>query len=135
MIVVDASVVVKLLTEEHGSDLAIDRISREPERTAPDWLQVEIASALAKKVRYAGLPTDQAQRSLAAIPAVMPDIVSSTPLLGHAMELSIALRHALYDCLYLALAIREDCAVLTADIKFFEAAGRSEYYNRVELLA
>ena len=55
MLVVDASVIMKVLTEEVGSDLAVERLAQAPARTAPDWLTVEIASALSKKIRYGGL--------------------------------------------------------------------------------
>lgn len=135
MLVIDASVVVKVLTEESGSDLAADRLQRENDRMAPDWLNAEIASALSKKIRYFGLPVAQAMQSLAAVPLIVPDLVTTATLLEPAMALSISLRHALYDCLYLALALREDCNVLTADRKFFGAASLSLYADRVEFLA
>lgn len=135
MIVIDASVVVKVLTLEQHSGVARDRVLREPERTAPDWLHAEIASALSKKVRYAGLPADLARRSFSAVSSVIPDVVPTRPLLERAIAVSIVLRHALYDCVYLALAVELDCSVLTADRKFAEAAGRTAYRDRVELLA
>jgi predicted nucleic acid-binding protein len=135
MLVFDASVVVKVLTEEAGSDRATGRLALEPERTAPDWLCAEIASALSKKVRYAGLPIAQAEQALAALPSIMPDLVPTARLIEPALSLSIELSHAVYDCLYLALALAQDCNVVTADRKFFEAASRSKYVARVELLA
>lgn len=135
MIVLDASIVVKVLTEEAGSDAAIDRISREPDRVAPDWVTAEIANALSKKVRYAGLPIDLARRYIDAVPKVLTDVVDSAGLFDRALDLSVALQHAFYDCLYLALAIGEDAALLTADKKFAEAAGRGGLGDRLELLA
>lgn len=135
MIVVDASVVIKLLTEEKGSDLAVLRVARETERTAPDWLHAEIASALSKKVRYAGLPIVQARQSLAAVSSIIPDMISSFGLLEAAMALSIELRHAFYDCLYLTLAVERRCVMITADRKFFETVAATSYRERIELLA
>ena len=133
MIVVDASVVVKVLTEERGSTVAADRFIREPSRT-PDWLKAEIASALSKKVRYGGLPIESAERSLAALAVIMPDMAPSEPLISNALILSVALRHAFYDCLYLSLAIDHDCLLLTADKKFFAAVAATDQKHRVELL-
>lgn len=135
MLVFDASVVVKVLTEEVGSDRAVERLTQEPDRCAPDWLAVEIASALSKKVRYAGLPPAQATEALAALPAILPDLVTTAQLIEPALSLSIELRHAVYDCLYLALALSRGCNVLTADHKFVDAASRSQYAARVELFA
>lgn len=135
MLVIDASVVVKALTEEIGSDLATDRLALEPHRVAPDWLSVEIASALSKKVRHAGLPPAIAEKYLAALPMIIPDLAPTLPLLPAALRLSIGLRHAVYDCLYLALAIDRDCALLTADRKFFDTVASCEHGQRMELLA
>lgn len=135
MIVLDASVVIKLLTQEQGSAQAIDRIEREPDRIAPDWLHVEIASALSKKVRYGVLPVEQAHQALAAVASIMPDLVPGAARLDAALKLSILLRHALYDCLYLALAIEQQCVMLTADRKFVNVVGESAYRDHIELLA
>lgn len=134
MLVIDASVVVKVLTEERGSIVATDRLIGEPARTAPDWLKAEIASALSKKVRYGGLPIETAERSLAALAVIMPDLAPSEPLIDKALVLSVVLRHAFYDCLYLALAIDQDCMMLTADQKFFAAVAATDLKHRVELL-
>jgi predicted nucleic acid-binding protein len=38
------------------------------------------------------------------------------------MALPIRLKHPIYDCFYLALAEREQCAVVTADLKLLAAA-------------
>lgn len=134
MLIVDASVVMKLLTREVGSDMAIDRISQTPERIAPDWLQAEVASALAKKVRFAGLPIAIAKQAFAALPSIMPDLVPTGPLLGRAIDLSVDLSHALYDCVYLALALETGGRMITADQKFFAVVGQSPYRDQIELL-
>lgn len=135
MIVIDASVVTKLLTMEADADLAVTRVAREPSRTAPDWLHAEIASALSKKVRYAGLPLPVANEMLSLLPTVMDDLVATAPLLPAAFILSVELRHALYDCIYLALALEKHCILLTADRKFFSAVSDSRRSAHVELLS
>ena len=38
-------------------------------------------------------------------------------LLPRAIEISVQVRHGVYDCLYVALAEREACNLLTADTK------------------
>lgn len=134
MIVLDASVVLKLLTEEPGSDAALARVSREPDRVAPDWVHVEIAAALSKKVRYAGLPIEAAREYMKAVPLVMTEIADTASLLDVALDLSVALQHALYDCVYMAMAIEERCTVLTADRKFYHAAERGGLGQHLELL-
>jgi hypothetical protein len=39
------------------------------------------------------------------------------PLLPRAIAISLQFRHGVYDCLYIALAEREGCGLLTADTK------------------
>lgn len=45
-------------------------------------------------------------------------------LLEAALTLSTQLRHPVYDCLYLALALRRNLPVITADRRFALAVGR-----------
>lgn len=133
--VFDASVVVKMLTEEPLSALAASVIAAEEERLAPDFLRFEIASALSKKARYAGLPQAMIDRALAALPGVIDELVSAERLISSAMALSIELRHALYDCLYLALAEMRDCMVVTADDKFAKVVEASRLSHRLQRLS
>jgi predicted nucleic acid-binding protein len=43
------------------------------------------------------------------------------PLLPTAFAIASAAGHSVYDCLYLALAEREDCPLVTADRRFYRA--------------
>lgn len=54
---------------------------------------------------------------------------------GQALDLASELGHPVYDCLYLAVALRRDATVVTADGGFVEAASRNPIYrDRVRLL-
>lgn len=132
--VIDASIIVKLLTEELYSDDAAAALASEPDRIAPEILAYEVSSALSKKVRYAGLSIAAAHQSLAAIPNIVAEQVSLARLSELALSLSIELRHAFYDCLYLALAEQRDSVVLTADAKFIRVVSGSRLSRRVEPL-
>ena len=46
---------------------------------------------------------------------VLPALHAALPLLPRAYEISSVMRIGVYDCLYLALAEREGCELLTAD--------------------
>jgi predicted nucleic acid-binding protein len=135
LIVLDASVVVKLLVSEPSSAQALDRIEFEDVRLAPDLCFLEVANALSKKVRYDGLPMPMVAGALAALPRLVTQVVDTGELLEVGLALSIRCRHALYDCLYLALAQREGCVLLTADAKFVAACRAADVADRVELLA
>ena len=133
--VFDASVVAKVLTDEHLSDLAAAVVAEEAERIAPDLLSLEIASALSKKVRCSGLPRGMADYALAALPALSIDRTASSDLVEAAMSLSAMLRHALYDCLYLALAEVRGCLLVTTDDKVADVVAKSLYSHRVKRLS
>ncbi|UVO52251.1 type II toxin-antitoxin system VapC family toxin [Sphingomonas sp. SUN019] len=134
MIVIDATVAVKLITREPGADAALARISKETDRLAPDWVRLEVASALSKKVRTDGLPAQVATMALAAVDSYLTETAASLDLIDEAFALSLQLQHAVYDCLYLALAIRHDALVVTHDEKFVRRAIAAGYATQVELL-
>jgi predicted nucleic acid-binding protein len=48
-------------------------------------------------------------------------------LLGTATRITIELDHPAYDCLYLALAIENDCRFVTADQHFLRKVGASRH--------
>lgn len=104
------------------------------ERIAPDWMTIEVASALANKVRYDGVTAQRAAEALEAMPRFVDRFVASGPLLRRALELSVELDHALYDCMYLAIALDQDGRVLTADRKFRGSAARAGYAAYLDLL-
>ena len=131
MRVLDASVLVKLVTEEPGSEQARALIAVEPELAAPQLAALEIAGALSKKVRYHGLPLTLAHDALATYGHLDVEIVPDAGLIARAMEISVAMSHAIQDCLYLALAEALRCALVTADHKF--AAKRQLYQGPAEV--
>lgn len=135
MVVVDASVVVKVLTQEAHSDAAAERLATETDRIAPDWVRIEVANALARKVRRSGLPLELAHRYRAALPVVLTEMVDTSGLIDAAFDLSVQIDHPLYDCAYLELAIRRDALLLTADRGLADAARGGGLGRYVELLA
>ena len=133
--VFDASVVTKVLTEEPLSATATSTMAREADRIAPDILTLEVASALSKKARYGGLAREQIDRALAALPELITEQTPSSTLVGPAVTLSIELKHAVYDCLYLALAEQRDCFVVTADEKYAAIVEASRLAHRLRRLS
>ncbi|MHA0328102.1 type II toxin-antitoxin system VapC family toxin [Sphingomonas melonis] len=134
MIVLDASVAIKLITREPGAEAVLIRVVGEVERIAPDWFHVEVANALAKKVRNDGLSEAAAAAGLTAAPDLLTDTVATLSLLDEAFALSMQAGHAVYDCLYLVLAVRTDAIVLTADAGMARAAKRVGLAGHVELI-
>jgi predicted nucleic acid-binding protein len=82
---------------------------------APSVFPAEAASALTKAERQRLVPVGQARFLLDDILATLPSLHPYEPLLGRAVDISSQTRGGLYDCLYVALAEREGCELVTDD--------------------
>ena len=133
-LVLDASVLVKLVVEEAGSDAALEVLRRGEACYAPDWAMMEAANALAGKVRHEGLPLEVAKEVLAGLPRFLEPLIQAEGFLAEALELAAQLNLTMYDCLYLAVGRAINATVVTADRKFVAAAKRAGMNERVELL-
>ncbi|MBV9991903.1 MAG: type II toxin-antitoxin system VapC family toxin [Alphaproteobacteria bacterium] len=123
MIVVDASVAVKWVVQEPDS-AAAEALRFAGELIAPENWLVEAANALWKYVVRRQLSAPQAEQRLLELRAA-PVIASAIdPDIHSALQLAIDLNHPIYDCLYLALAIRLGTHVVTADRRFAALSGR-----------
>ncbi len=85
------------------------------ELIAPSIFPAEAASALTKSERQGVIPLGQGLRLLDDILNDLPQIHPYEPLLRRATDISSQTRSALLDCLYVALAEREGCELVTAD--------------------
>ena len=113
--VVDASIAVKWVIPEVLSDKA-DRVrDGEDDVLAPDLLLVEVANALWKKTAAEEISAREADAAFDLVRRSGIDLRPTAPLLPRAMDLARRLGHPVYDCVYLALAEREDAAFVTAD--------------------
>ena len=133
-LVVDASVAVKFVVREAGCEAAQQLLARPDPLIAPDWLLAEAASALWKKVKRSELLFVHAERNLDLLPSFFQKLHPSVGLIAEAFQWSVRLRHPVYDCIYLALALREECGVVTADLKFHAALLRGGHEDRAQLL-
>lgn len=90
---------------------------------APSIFPAEAAGALTKAERQKLVPVGQAAVLLADILATPPALHPYESLLARAVDLSSRTRTGLYDCLYVALAEREGCELVTDDLKMIASLG------------
>ena len=121
--VVDASVVVKWFVPEIHSDAARRLLTLPHEYAAPDMLFAEAANTIWKKIRRKELTAEDGQRLVADIGRIAVETVSCRALAGDAHALANATGRTVYDAMYLALAVRLDTRLITADDRL-EAALR-----------
>jgi predicted nucleic acid-binding protein len=121
-IVVDASVAVKWVLPEAGSDRAAAIRTEDTDLIAPSLAYAEIGSAIWRAVLRGDVDSAAAREELRLAMAHYQRIVPLEEIADRAMELAIRLRHPIYDCFYLALAERERCPMITADSRLVGAA-------------
>lgn len=119
--VLDSSVVIKWFVPEIHSDAAA-KLLREPHQyLVPDLLFAELGNVVWKKVRRQELSGAEGQALLNDLSAVAVETVPSRALVSDAYTLAVLTGRTVYDALYLALAIRLQTRVITADERFHNA--------------
>jgi predicted nucleic acid-binding protein len=117
--VLDASVAVRWVVEEPGTEAARAMLAGRIEWTAPRLLLAETASALRRKVVEGtielAIATDAVAFFLEMVRLGALRLAEDEFLIDKALRLSLMLGHKLPDCVYLALAEREGIALATAD--------------------
>jgi predicted nucleic acid-binding protein len=131
-VVVDASVALKWVLDEPGSEPAT--ALRDHELIAPVLWLAEAANALWRRARLGDITADEANSRLSEL---MNAPVASFPIephLDHALRLATDIGHPIYDCLYLALALQHQTYVVTADRRFVSVANLPHLSDCVRLL-
>jgi predicted nucleic acid-binding protein len=119
-LIVDASVALKWVLQEAGSEAAIDLVASDS-LAAPDLLFVECANVLWRKVRRGQLAPAAAAPALASIGATPIRAIPVAPHAAAALAIAVELNQSAYDSLYLAAAIAERAIMVTADEAFARA--------------
>lgn len=119
--VVDASVAIKWFVPENYSEYADHLLNNNYNLLAPALLIAEVCNILWKKIRLGQISLAEGQQALAEFQATNLQIFELEPLLQNAFNLANQTGRTAYDCFYLALAIQQQCQMVTADEKFFNA--------------
>jgi predicted nucleic acid-binding protein len=121
-LVVDASVVIKWYVREEDSEIAHRILVSPPRLHAPALLRLELANGLRKNWRKTLISIDQAGEAIISIDRTIGTWHDTDGLFGSAFKLSFDLDHALYDCIYLALARQLNAVSITADKQLLSVA-------------
>ena len=117
---IDASVALKWFLKEDESQMADSLfdafLGNRIELLAPDILLLEVANTLWKRtVLLKQLRSEEVISILHDFVTLPLNFQASNPLVSRALDLSIRLRHPVYDMLYCVLAMQNDCEFVTAD--------------------
>ncbi|MDB5334475.1 MAG: PilT protein domain protein [Planctomycetaceae bacterium] len=121
-LILDSNVALKLVLPEPDVAIAIQLLddfnAGLHELLAPNFFPVEVAHALTRAERQ-GRVSDP-WKLWQIVMGDCPQLFDADPLMQRAIEIASKARIGVYDCLYVALAEREGCNLVTADEKLIK---------------
>lgn len=126
--VVDASAAIKWFLPEIHAEAARRLLDGSHSLLVPDLIFAEVGNILWKRVRSAEITEAEATTILQTFGATRFQVHPSWPLVLLAHEIACRTQRTVYDCLYLALAVREQAIVVTADERFYNALKNSPMF-------
>lgn len=134
MPVVDASVLVELLSDGEYAEVAKERLDTEEFALwAPHLIDAEVGHALRRWVRLGKLTAAAAGRALWEVDEIPLERVEHELLIHVAWGLRD--NFSFYDGLYVALALMLDEPLLTFDARLARAGARTGVHLPIEVLA
>ena len=130
MLIVDASVAVKWVLDEAGDLAARAIIEQRVPLVAPELIVAEVTNVAWKRHVNGDITLRQARLIAVEVPRVFSQLVALRPLRGRALTIASELRHAVYDCFYLALAEERDATMVTADRRLVARLAGSRWEGR-----
>ena len=123
--VVDASVAAKWFLQEPHSEAALRLLADPHKLRAPDLLWLELSSVVCRRIGRKQLPHDEGFLVLSTFRRLPVQLFAATELLGAAADMACDTATSLYDCVYLALAMRLGVPMVTADRRFWRGVSRT----------
>ena len=99
-------------------------LRRQAKLIAPDLLIADCANILWKKVQRNELSKEEALLAARLLQGVEIELLATRSSMEAATRIAIELDHPAYDCVYLALAIDNDCKFVTADERLLRKLGQ-----------
>ncbi len=129
------SVLFKFLVPEENSDRA-EALAASSKLIAPEIIFAEVGNVLWSRIRSGGFDLEAGQILLERLSSFNLEARPVRPLVARALAIANGLDHAIYDCLFLALAESIAVPFVTADGRFISAIRRSKLQTaEVKLLS
>jgi predicted nucleic acid-binding protein len=125
--VVDASVALKWYFPENHTEEAERLLKPGNELFAPDLLLSEIGNILWKRVTGSECSRNKAFTILRELQSHFLQIWEVVILSDEAFDIACRTKRSFYDSLYMALAVKTDCQMVTADLKLYNALKETSF--------
>ena len=133
-LIIDASVVAAALFAEEHATLARKILSGTAKLYAPDFITVEIATVIWKRYRRKEITTNEAMDLLTDADSLPVMKIPVSDLTASALQLAMRTDRSIYDCLYLALAVRTAGVMITVDQRLVHAVAASPLKSHIAFL-
>ncbi|HLF66782.1 MAG TPA: type II toxin-antitoxin system VapC family toxin [Gammaproteobacteria bacterium] len=131
-LIIDASVALKWFIPEALNDKADDVLKSTHHLFAPDFLLIELANVFWKKNIRNEMTVSESQDALFEMTHGPLEYFSTDGvLLMQALTIAQKIKHPVYDCIYLALAIQQAGVIVSADQKFYTQLLQTEWKDKV----
>ena len=134
-LIVDASVAVKWFVGEQDARIADEIASSGHRLYAPRILVTEVANALSRKAVIGLMSTADARNYWRSLPNYLDGLIAVDDMIEPALQNACALRHPIYDLIYLETARRLDAQLITADSRFTAKLAGTDLAQHVTLLS
>ena len=119
--VIDANVFVALSYEHLDTAAAVAATARYEDLYAPEQIVPEVSNALHRAARN-GTASDAQVIAALDVLSVSVHLVTMRDMALDAYAIASRIGHSTYDCFYLVLAQRLNCALISGDRKFLRKA-------------
>jgi predicted nucleic acid-binding protein len=126
--IVDARVLIQyFLTETNTPQVRvlIGGLARGDRLYVPEFGLLECVNILWRNVRFQGLPQTDGEQMIRDLLDLPLNIKPVSELLPRAFQIGLTHQLAIYDSLYIALALDLDCPLITVDVRQSQAAAAS----------
>ncbi len=114
-LILDASAAIEVVLDRHKDRRFADEVQQAALVLAPDLLVAEVVNTIWKYHQFENLSLSACDRAIELALGLADSLVPAKELYREAFLLARTTRRPAYDMFYLALARREDAALLTAD--------------------
>ena len=119
--VIDASVIAAAFFQEQFAQAAAALLASDRPLHAPDLVISEVANVIWKRQRRNEIDNTEAAELLADFRTLPLRVTSSNELIESAFELALRTGRTVYDCLYLALAVKTKSIMISGDKRLVNA--------------
>lgn len=133
--VVDASVGIKWFLPEERTDAAERLLVGHHRLLVPDSFFPEVANILWKHVQRNAITQEEARRVVSRLADFPLAVFPSPPIMMAALEIAMQTGRTAYDSIYIALAVRENVPLVTADERLVNALASGPLGSRLVFVA